>query len=53
MLKNGLFIMTIGFIAVILGLTSLDEHRIIILGIGILLIVLGFILYNTAEKKED
>lgn len=53
MLKNGLFMMTIGFIAVILGLTGLDEHRIVVLGIGILLIVLGFVLYNAAEKKAD
>lgn len=53
MLKNGLFMMTIGFVAVILGLTGLEEHRIPILGIGIMLIVLGFILYNKGEKKED
>ncbi|MER2225917.1 MAG: hypothetical protein ABS916_02585 [Carnobacterium sp.] len=53
MLKNGLFMMTIGFVAVILGLTGLDEHRIFILGIGIMLIVLGFVLYNKGEKKED
>lgn len=53
MLNNGLFMMTIGFIAIILGLTGLDEHRIIVLGIGILLIVLGFVLYNAAEKKPD
>lgn len=45
--------MTIGFVAVILGLTSLDEHRILILGIGIMLIILGFVLYNKAEQKED
>ena len=53
MLKNGLFMMTIGFIVVILGLTSLDEHRILILGIGIVLIILGFVLYNKAEKRAD
>ncbi|WP_407370919.1 hypothetical protein [Carnobacterium sp.] len=53
MLKNGLFMMTIGFVAVILGLTGLEEHRILILGIGIILIILGFVLYNKGEKKED
>ncbi|QQP69615.1 hypothetical protein JHE06_08310 [Carnobacterium sp. CS13] len=53
MLKNGLFIMTGGFIALILGLTSSDDHQFFTLLIGILLIAIGFVLYNRAEQKEE
>ncbi|MBT2731124.1 DUF3188 domain-containing protein [Carnobacterium sp. ISL-102] len=53
MIKNGLFTIAIGFVVVILGLTDFEERRILILGIGILLIILGFTLYNKGEKKSD
>lgn len=53
MIKNGLFMMAIGFVGVILGLTDPDEYRVLILIISILLIILGFVLYNKGEKKSD
>lgn len=53
MIKNGLFMMTIGFVGVILGLAESEEYRILILIISILLIISGFVLYNKGEKKSD
>lgn len=53
MLKNGLFVMALGFVALILGLTSTDEHQFLTLLIGILLTIIGFVIYNQAEQKED
>lgn len=53
MLKNGLFIMVVGFIALILGLTNTDSYQPITLVIGIILTTIGFILYNRAEHKEE
>ena len=54
MLKNGLFVMVVGFIALILGLTSTDKYQPVTLVIGIILTIIGFILYNRAmqEKRE-
>ncbi|SIO20477.1 Protein of unknown function [Carnobacterium alterfunditum] len=53
MIKNGLFTIAIGFVVVILGLTDFEGRQILMLGIGILLIILGFALYNKGEKKAD
>jgi len=52
MLKNGLFIMVVGFIALILGLTNTDSYQPITLVIGIILTTIGFILYNRAETQR-
>ena len=54
MLKNGLFAMVVGFIALILGLTSTDRYQPLTLVIGIILTIIGFMLYNRAmqESKE-
>lgn len=52
MLKNGMFIMTLGFIALILGLTSSDGSRGWILAAAFLLIIIGFVLYSRADKEN-
>lgn len=52
MLKNGMFIMSLGFIALILGLTGPGENSGWILALAVVCIVVGFILYYRAEKKE-
>lgn len=56
MLKNGMFIMALGFIALILGLTEPNESRVWTLVVAFFCIVVGFVLYSRAEKdktKED
>lgn len=52
MLKNGMFIMALGFIALILGLTGPGESGALTLAIAILCIVVGFVLYYRAEKNK-
>ncbi len=52
MLKNGMFIMSLGFIILILGLTSLSENNGWIVLLAAVFILVGFILYYRAEKKE-
>lgn len=47
-----MFIMTLGFIALILGLTSSDGSRGWILAAAFLLIVIGFLLYYRADKDK-
>lgn len=53
MLKNGLFVMVVGFIALILGLTSTDKFKLITLAIGIILTIIGFMMYNRAMQKSE
>lgn len=52
MLKNGMFIMSVGFIALILGLAGPDENSGWVLALAVFCIVMGFILYYRAENKE-
>lgn len=52
MLKNGMFIMALGFIALILGLTGPGESSAWTLAIAFLCIVIGFFLYYRAEKDK-
>ncbi|SEL32741.1 hypothetical protein SAMN04488700_1553 [Carnobacterium iners] len=53
MLKNGLFIMVVGFVALILGLANADSYQPITLIIGIILTIAGFMMYNCAEQKSE
>lgn len=53
MLKNGMFMMTVGFVALILGLVEPYAGRKIVLLAAVALIVIGFILYYRGEKEEE
>ncbi|WP_414838668.1 hypothetical protein [Carnobacterium sp. TMP28] len=53
MLKNGLFIMVVGFIALILGLANTDSYQPITLIIGIALTIAGSMMYHCGERKEE
>lgn len=45
--------MVVGFVSLILGFTSTDQYQPITLIIGIVLTIIGFMLYNRAEQKSE
>lgn len=52
MLKNGLFMMAVGFIALILGTVGSSAVHKSSFALSILFISIGFILYDQAEQKK-
>ncbi len=53
MIKNGLFVMVVGFIALILGMANIDSYQPITLVVGIILTIAGFMMYHCGERKSE